>query len=80
MDKRVVCNVQGQMSSMYINVGQYLKSAGRPLSVGRFNAYPAEDDYGIVLMGNSEGFPNGDPVGTVRMTWYVCLKQRKYTG
>jgi hypothetical protein len=65
---------------MYINVYQYLKSAGRPTGVSRQTAYPADDDFGIILQGTSGGFANGSVVGSVRMTWYICLKQRKYTG
>jgi hypothetical protein len=76
--QRVVCNLQGQRSSMYVNVNRYLKSAGRPTSVDRITPYPAEDDYGIVLYGTTAGYTNGDLAGTVRMTFYVCLKQRKY--
>ena len=68
------------MSSMYVNVYKYLKTAGRPTSVSRLTAYPADDDYGIMLYGSTAGFGNGNLVGTVRMTFYVCLKQRKYTG
>lgn len=68
------------MSSIYLNVHQSLKSAGRPTSVSRLSAYPADDDYGIVLFGSTAGYANGSVVGTIRMTWYVCLKQRKYTG
>lgn len=72
------CNLQGQMTSGYVDVTKGLRNAGLPLSMQRTNAYPAEWSYCLFLIMTQEGFNANDHIGQVVCTWYVRMHQRKY--
>lgn len=55
-------NMQGQLSSLYLNVGQVLKASGVPLSVNRVSPYPPDFAQCVFVIVSGDNLANNDHI------------------